>query len=102
MTVVGASAVGAPEAGVGARIAVLPGGVLAPAGFRAGAGSAGLRERSAADDVALIVADEPASAAGFFTRRISLPEVGNVRISELMRIAPMPNFGITPSIDFSA
>lgn len=60
---------GAVETGVGgARIAILPGGILAPAGFRAGAGSAGLRERSTADDVALIVADAPASAAGFFTR----------------------------------
>jgi glutamate N-acetyltransferase / amino-acid N-acetyltransferase len=62
--------VAATEASVGARIAILGGGILAPAGFRAGAASAGLRERSAADDVALLVANEPASAAGFFTRNL--------------------------------
>ena len=27
---------------------------------------------------------------------------GKVRMSELMRIAPTPSFGITPSMDFSA
>jgi glutamate N-acetyltransferase/amino-acid N-acetyltransferase len=46
----------------------IEGGVLAPAGFRAGSASAGLREQRGADDVALIVADAPAAAAGFFTR----------------------------------
>jgi glutamate N-acetyltransferase/amino-acid N-acetyltransferase len=57
-----------PVAEIGAEIAILPGGILAPAGFRAGSGCAGLRERSADNDVALVVADAPASAAGFFTR----------------------------------
>ncbi len=47
---------------------MIEGGVLAPRGFRAGSAFAGLRERSGADDVALIVADAPAAAAGFFTR----------------------------------
>ncbi len=45
----------------------LAGGVLAAGGFSAGAATAGLRERSNADDVALVVADAPAAAAGFFT-----------------------------------
>jgi glutamate N-acetyltransferase / amino-acid N-acetyltransferase len=50
------------------RATMIEGGVLAPRGFHAGSASAGLREQSGADDVALIVADAPAAAAGFFTR----------------------------------
>ncbi len=50
------------------QVTVIAGGILAPRGFRAGSSSAGLRERSGADDVALVVADAPAAAAGFFTR----------------------------------
>ncbi len=46
----------------------VPGGILAPGGFRAGAATAGLRERSDADDVALVVADRPAAAVAFLTR----------------------------------
>jgi hypothetical protein len=38
-------------------------------------------------------------AAGTFSRTTLLPFFGKVTMSELMRIAPMPNFGITPSID---
>lgn len=45
----------------------VPGGVLAARGFTAGAATAGLRESSGTDDVALLVADAPAAAAGFFT-----------------------------------
>ncbi len=48
-------------------VTMVAGGILAPRGFRAGSASAGLRERSAGDDVALVVADQPAAAVGFLT-----------------------------------
>ncbi len=51
-----------------APLTVIEGGILAPRGFRAGSASAGLRAQRGADDVALVVADGPATAAGFFTR----------------------------------
>ena len=38
-------------------------------------------------------------AAGTFSRTTVLPRLGNVTMSELMRIAPMPSLGQTPSID---
>jgi len=40
-------------------------------------------------------------AAGTFWRTILLPFLGKVTISELIRMAPMPSFGITPSMDLS-
>jgi glutamate N-acetyltransferase/amino-acid N-acetyltransferase len=43
------------------------GGVLSAAGFRAGAARAGIKSVAGEADVALIVADGPASAAGVFT-----------------------------------
>jgi glutamate N-acetyltransferase/amino-acid N-acetyltransferase len=52
---------------VNAAPSMISGGILAPGGFRAGSASAGLRERSDADDVALLVADEPVAAAAFLT-----------------------------------
>src|SRR3984893_4032024 len=42
----------------------------------------------------------PFGAAGTLTRRLLVPCFGQVTMSESMRTAPTPNFGITPSIDF--
>ncbi|KPK65671.1 MAG: hypothetical protein AMK73_02275 [Planctomycetes bacterium SM23_32] len=44
------------------------GGLLAAAGFRAGSARAGIKKAEGEPDVALIVADGPASAAGVFTQ----------------------------------
>jgi glutamate N-acetyltransferase/amino-acid N-acetyltransferase len=55
----------------GSGSAVLPAGVCAPQGFRAGAAAAGIRDDEGATarlDVALIVSDRPCAAAGVFTR----------------------------------
>jgi hypothetical protein len=38
-------------------------------------------------------------AAGTFSRRMLLPRLGQVMMSELIRTAPTPSFGATPSID---
>ena len=43
------------------------GGILSPAGFRVGTARCGLKQAEGQPDVALIVADRPASAAGVFT-----------------------------------
>ena len=47
---------------------ILDGTVLTPAGFRAGAARCGIKTAEGQPDVALIVSDRPASAAGVFTR----------------------------------
>jgi glutamate N-acetyltransferase/amino-acid N-acetyltransferase len=54
----------------------IPGSVCAPAGFRAGTSAAGLKE-SGDPDIALIVSDRPATAAGVFTtnRVVAAPVV---------------------------
>ena len=49
------------------RLRVVPGGVTAASGFAAGAGCCGLRETP---DLALVVSDRPAIAAGVFTANI--------------------------------
>jgi hypothetical protein len=42
----------------------------------------------------------PFGAEGTLTRRILVPCLGQVTMSESIRTAPTPNFGITASIDF--
>lgn len=46
------------------------GGVTSPQGFRAGGIHAGFKKKEDAPDLALIVADEPCSAAGAFTKNV--------------------------------
>jgi len=46
----------------------IPSGVLAPRGFRGAAVSCGLKSKPGALDLALLVSDGPAAAAGMFTR----------------------------------
>ena len=48
-----------------ATIGTIEGGITAPTGFRSGAVHAGIKARNL--DLALIVADAPAAAAGVFT-----------------------------------
>ncbi len=50
-----------------ARLKVLRGGVTAPRGFLAASARAGIRPGSSGDDLALVVSDRPAVAAGLFT-----------------------------------
>lgn len=59
---------------------VVPGGVNAPAGFRTAGVHCGIKARAGALDLALLVADEPASAAGAFT--ISLAAAAPVLVSK--------------------
>ena len=49
---------------------VIPGGVVAPGGFKAAAHKAGLRASGQRADCALVVADEPAVFAGVFTTNV--------------------------------
>ena len=59
---------------------VVPGGVTAPAGFRTAGVHCGIKARPGALDLALLVADAPASAAGAFT--ISLAAAAPVLVSK--------------------
>ena len=52
-------------------ITAATGGVTAPRGFRSGAVHAGIKKVSGALDLAVIVADGPASAAGLFTTNLA-------------------------------
>jgi glutamate N-acetyltransferase/amino-acid N-acetyltransferase len=56
------------DTGLAADAELLPGGVTAPAGFRAGATQAGIKEGLPRLDLAVIVADEPCVAHGLFTQ----------------------------------
>ena len=49
---------------------MIPGGVVAPGGFKAAAHKAGLRASGRRADCALVVADEPAVFAGVFTTNV--------------------------------
>jgi glutamate N-acetyltransferase/amino-acid N-acetyltransferase len=51
--------------------ATVAGGVTAPLGFSAAAGHCGIKVKSGALDLALIVADRPAAAAGLFTTNLA-------------------------------
>lgn len=83
------------------------GGVLAPRGFRAGSASAGIREHSSADDVALVVVDAAATAVAFLTAnrfaaapvqvaRLSLAETGG-RARAIVLNAGCANAGTGPA-----
>ena len=52
------------------------------------------REQQHQSDIAIVRAPP-----GTFSRRMLLPRFGHVMMSELMRTAPTPSFGTTPSID---
>lgn len=56
------------DVGLAADAEPLPGGVTAPAGFRAGATQAGIKEGLPRLDLAVVVADEPCVAHGLFTQ----------------------------------